>query len=323
MPIQFIFGWSKALVAVLCSLLLMFVILCTQPFYQNDDQNIDRTNALSQYVINNVNRTYVNLTATNMQNASIIGVERSTSSDLPNMRRIKKFYLLNQTAKQQNHSSIEQTKHWRNSKKRDNEFDKRQRLGHTSNIDPIIIDLQSSRIINMTKLNSDAPLFNSSVRFTQQLHQSNATSPSALIATALASTITIYPTLSTEFETHTNDFNESQMDHMHNMNCSQSNGEDTELILSRTERSTPMEMSHRKRKRVQRNHQTNLFEKRIERSANLSLSKATKRIQLLIKGRFLQMLPNGVVNGTHEDASEYSEYKLNIRRNTTVKYINY
>lgn len=243
-----------------------------------------------------------------MRNASIIGVDRSTLSDLPNMRRIKKLNLLNQIARQQNHSTINQ-KQWRNSKKRDNEFDKRQRLEQTTNIDPIIIDSQSSRIINMTKLNSDAPLFNSSVRFTQQLDQSNATSPSAVISTALASTTTIIDSiLPTEFETHSNGFIESQTDHMHNMNCSQSNGEDTDLILSRTERSTPMDMSRMKRKRVQRNHQTNLFEKRIERSANLSLSKATKRIQLLIKGRFLQMLPNGVVNGTHDDASEYSEY---------------
>lgn len=59
-----------------------------------------------------------------------------------------------------------------------------------------------------------------------------------------------------------------------------------------------------KRKKLLRNS-TNL--ERIERSANLSSTKTTKRIQMLIKGRLLQILPDGIVNGTENDASDYSK----------------
>lgn len=46
---------------------------------------------------------------------------------------------------------------------------------------------------------------------------------------------------------------------------------------------------------------------RTERSVNLSMNKSTKRIQILIKNRLLQLLPDGVVNGTQNDESEYSK----------------
>lgn len=81
---------------------------------------------------------------------------------------------------------------------------------------------------------------------------------------------------------------------------------DDNAILSRTDRSvhlTPNNSS--KRKRPLRNDTANV--ERIERSANLSLSKATKRIQILMKSRFLQLLPDGTVNGTQNDESEYSK----------------
>lgn len=44
---------------------------------------------------------------------------------------------------------------------------------------------------------------------------------------------------------------------------------------------------------------------RNERSANLS--HITSKIQLFIKNRLLQILPDGTVNGTQDDASDYSE----------------
>lgn len=77
-----------------------------------------------------------------------------------------------------------------------------------------------------------------------------------------------------------------------------------ETILSRTDRSVHVQID--KRKKLLRNDTDNL--ERIERSANLSLSKATKRIQLLIKGRFLQLLPDGTINGTQSEESDYSKY---------------
>lgn len=73
-------------------------------------------------------------------------------------------------------------------------------------------------------------------------------------------------------------------------------------ILSRTERS--VQIASNKRKRL---HNDSSNAERIERSAIFSLSKSTKRIQLLIKGRFMQILPVGTVNGTQDDQSEYSK----------------
>lgn len=78
-----------------------------------------------------------------------------------------------------------------------------------------------------------------------------------------------------------------------------------DMILSRTERSVQLATNKRK---LLRNDSSNAD--RIERSANFSLTKAAKRIQLLIKGRFLQMVPDGTVNGTQDDQSEYSEYTI-------------
>lgn len=50
---------------------------------------------------------------------------------------------------------------------------------------------------------------------------------------------------------------------------------------------------------------------RNERSANLShITGANRKIQLYIKNRFLQILPDGSINGTHDDNSDYSEYCL-------------
>uniref|UniRef100_A0A182MEB9 Uncharacterized protein n=1 Tax=Anopheles culicifacies TaxID=139723 RepID=A0A182MEB9_9DIPT len=56
-----------------------------------------------------------------------------------------------------------------------------------------------------------------------------------------------------------------------------------------------------------RNNESNL--ERNERSANLShITGATRKIQLFIKNRYIQLLPDGTVNGTYDDLSDYSEY---------------
>lgn len=52
---------------------------------------------------------------------------------------------------------------------------------------------------------------------------------------------------------------------------------------------------------------------RNERSANLShITGTARKIQLYIKNRFLQLLPDGTVNGTTNELSDYSEYYLFI-----------
>lgn len=50
---------------------------------------------------------------------------------------------------------------------------------------------------------------------------------------------------------------------------------------------------------------------RAERSANLShITGASRKIQMYIKNRHLQILPDGTVNGSNDDTSDYSEYKF-------------
>lgn len=62
--------------------------------------------------------------------------------------------------------------------------------------------------------------------------------------------------------------------------------------------------ANKRKKRLKTN--SNL--ERNERSANLSLAKTSKRIQILMKGRLLQILPDGTVNGTQNDESDHSKY---------------
>jgi hypothetical protein len=53
---------------------------------------------------------------------------------------------------------------------------------------------------------------------------------------------------------------------------------------------------------------------RNERSANLShITGTARKIQLYIKNRFLQLLPDGTVNGTTNELSDYSEYFLILK----------
>lgn len=54
---------------------------------------------------------------------------------------------------------------------------------------------------------------------------------------------------------------------------------------------------------------------RAERSANLShITGASRKIQMYIKNRHLQILPDGTVNGSNDDTSDYSEYFLILSR---------
>lgn len=86
-------------------------------------------------------------------------------------------------------------------------------------------------------------------------------------------------------------------------------------ILSRTDRSVHLNSSNSKNSSVSgakrvKNNKTKLSTlERNERSANLShITGSARKIQLYIKNRFLQLLPDGTVNGTTEDMSDYSKY---------------
>lgn len=48
---------------------------------------------------------------------------------------------------------------------------------------------------------------------------------------------------------------------------------------------------------------------RTERSANLShITGTARKIRMYVKNRFLQLMPDGTVNGTADDTTEYCEY---------------
>jgi hypothetical protein len=88
-------------------------------------------------------------------------------------------------------------------------------------------------------------------------------------------------------------------------------------ILSRTDRSVHLNSSNSNNnsvsgaKRVRNNKTKQPPLDRNERSANLShIAGSARKIQLYIKNRFLQLLPDGTVNGTTDDLSDYS--KLNL-----------
>lgn len=89
------------------------------------------------------------------------------------------------------------------------------------------------------------------------------------------------------------------------LNSSINTNDNTTLLLSRADRSLHAPGSNSTAKRSTK-RQRDL--ERNERSANLShITGATRKIQLYIKNRFLQILPDGTVNGTHDDTSDYSK----------------
>lgn len=88
-------------------------------------------------------------------------------------------------------------------------------------------------------------------------------------------------------------------------------------LLSRTDRSVHLNSSNSKNNSVSgakrvKNNKTKLSTlERNERSANLShITGSARKIQLYIKNRFLQLLPDGTVNGTTDDLSDYCKFNL-------------
>lgn len=86
-----------------------------------------------------------------------------------------------------------------------------------------------------------------------------------------------------------------------------------ESVYSRTERSVPVQHQHHHhhlraqgKKSTTGKRDSNLD--RNERSTNFShIIGTSRKIQLLIKNRLLQLLPDGTVNGTQDDGSDYSK----------------
>lgn len=83
-------------------------------------------------------------------------------------------------------------------------------------------------------------------------------------------------------------------------------------VIERSERSVssinsvPSRLRHRGHNRTTtKSSSSGSNLERNERSANLS--HVNSKIQLFIKNRLLQILPDGTVNGTQDDASDYSE----------------
>jgi hypothetical protein len=88
-------------------------------------------------------------------------------------------------------------------------------------------------------------------------------------------------------------------------------------VLSRTDRSVNLNSANSRNNSVSgakrvRNIKTKPSKlDRNERSANLShITGSARKIQLYIKNRFLQLLPDGTVNGTTEDTSDFSKFSL-------------
>lgn len=86
-------------------------------------------------------------------------------------------------------------------------------------------------------------------------------------------------------------------------------------ILSRTYRS----VAERRRRRRPGDPQGLSVLERNQRSANLSYAMGSARkIQLYIRNRCLQLLPDGTVNGTHNIYSDYSKYQTKINKSSNL-----
>lgn len=341
MPIQLLLDWSKALVAIVCSLLLAIsFIMCTAKpisISRTNDLHENRSQLLKRNAIESENHliptstdTMMPLNITLSQNPFGLNVATkndtsvvkwhinsttrtspldenllkktvsreyiSTSKDLTianhllnatnelnldavneNDQQPHNFKLLDSLAKTKSNSKLVNTT---------NVSNEENAAKHDTTTNLNIVKSASKKLVRIT---DDA---SKSSKISQNIHQS---------------TITTKATIQSVFLDHLNNFNGTKTQHIdsniHKNNLNASNYDEDmadKEILSRTERS--VHLASNKQKKLH-----NDSSDRIERSANFSLSKATKRIQLLIKGRFLQMLSDGTVNGTQDDESEYSK----------------
>lgn len=347
MPIQLLLDWSKALVAIVCSLLLAIsFIMCTAKPVNLDgsgsDFHVNRSQLLKRNAIESENR----LMPTVLSTIDAMPLNRSLSHNpfglnaIKNNTTIVKWHL-NATrtttttpttipSQAKNHDSISPTQKVATANypfdasnelnlDTNSEIDQQQpdtftRLkslasrtdhtntkpnGHVNSVDTAKRHNATQHAINLNKFTSIG----------ENVEHSTATSV-PVTTTHQSSTITTKTTIQSVFLDRLNNFNEtksSNIDSINNNDNLNPNNQDVVVddaeILSRTERSVH---ATNKRKRLHNNESSNV--ERLERSANFSLNRATKRIQLLIKGRFIQMLSDGTVNGTQDNDSEYSKY---------------
>lgn len=363
MPIQLLLDWSKALVAIVCSLLLAIsVIMCTaKPIAINgpisDDFQANRTNLTAQNAVteseipltlSSTNAMPLNISLSHnpfefhipkndttapmksraTKNNVTLEIRTMAESSSENLRAIK----LPVTSEQSLHASDElnlaaaavaataaaaavNENGGKDNFKRHTSLAKTQTnplvAGRTvvDTIEAIQNAIQPNTVTNynVSKLRGRNFTHSTESPIMQTTHQSTDTRKATIQSVFLDYVTNFNGTKSQQI----NSINHNNVSIRHtnqkNQDMSAKVVAVDDSILSRTERSVQLASNKRK---LLRNDSSSA--ERIERSANFSLTKATKRIQLLIKGRILQMLPDGTVNGTLDDQSEYSKYPPHI-----------
>lgn len=354
MPIQLLLDWSKALVAIVCSLLLAIsFIMCTAKpvaIRSNHDANfhVNRSHLLVQNAIeteNRLNASSVNANAMPLNNSvsenpfgfyalkngttvvkwrTIATVRSRKMAASPSEKNITgilatttttekvsmAMYPLNASNElnlaamsedEQHRDHFERHKSLANTVMNLPSTGKRMDITNTPNTLNERNAIQHHTVINsnVAKLIGEQFAHSTNSPIMQATHQSTITTKAPIQSVFLDYLTNFNGTKKTQ---HIDSIKRNHNNNLRNVNQSHSVAMTDDMILSRTERSVHIASNKRKMLRNDTNNAD-----RIERSANFSLTKLTRRIQLLIKGRFIQMLPDGTVNGTQDDQSEYSK----------------
>lgn len=329
MPIQLLLDWSKALVAIFCSLLLAlsFIICTAKPLAISNEMTVNRTQALTRDVIESENHFSLWNASLNRNSFGLSAMQmKNISNEMPD--RAKKdatqseHFEENKRNKNRTTDNLVSTPHAMISTNTNDSLQSTDELNVATLKSSPELDkfhMHKSLASRITSKNDDEEIDKLSIPSTSLLDEPlnhvqkmpSIDNPIHSTAAKTTTTANIKRQLTTTKVTTKSYFQSVFLDYSNRHIDSKLNPtpilkfeqEDDEIILSRTDRSVHIPLN--KRKKLIRNDTENL--ERIERSANLSLAKATKRIQLLIKSRFLQLLPDGTVNGTQDEDSEYSE----------------
>lgn len=336
MPIQLLLDWSKALVAIVCSLLLAlsFIMCNVKPLAINNEMTVNRTQALTQDVIESenhfglwnasLNRTSFGLNAMQMKNIS----NEMGDPTKTNVTQLEKFEENKRNQNRTTHNLVSTSHAMISTDTNGSPQSTNKLILATLKASPEQNRFQMHRSLASRMMNKkDDEEFDklststkSSLDLPLNLEQKLQSTDSPIHSTTTITANIKQQLTTTELTTKSYSqsvFLDYSSKHIVKLNRSSDRSlqpsqdsilkieqVDDEIILSRTDRSVHISLN--KRKKLIQNDTENL--ERIERSANLSLAKATKRIQLLIKSRFLQLLPDGTVNGTQDEDSEYSEF---------------
>lgn len=350
MPIQLLLDWSKALVAIVCSLLLAIsFIMCTaKPLAigLSGDFQTNRTNSsvrnvaaieseipltpsstdampLNISLSHNPFKFHIpkNDTVAPMKFRSQIRTMAESSSEnlrasKPSLNASDELNLAAADAvnKNKNDGKDNFKRHTSLAKTQTNPLNAGQPVVDTIESTPNISNETQNAIqrttqvtnFNVSKLIGRNFAHSTKSPIMQTTHQSTNTQKATIQSVFLDYATNINGTKSQQINRINH--NNVSIRHTNKMRQNMSETMVDDAILSRTERS--VQLANANKRKLLRNDSNSA--ERIERSANFSLTKATKRIQLLIKGRILQMLPDGTVNGTLDDQSEYSKYAHKI-----------